>query len=81
MQSPSDKLCLGFTKNIDPADICQLSPTGQVPMSKETMNQAYLSIVESIKQKQAKLCREFMRSCDKKACITGQKYEKDEASD
>ena len=50
-------------------------------MSKEVMNKAYLSIVESIKQKQAKLCREFMRSCDKKACITGQKYEKDQASD
>jgi len=43
------------------------------------MKKAFQEITDSLKAKQAKVKREFERTIDKKAQITGQRYTKDEA--
>lgn len=43
------------------------------------MQSAYKKIVQSLTRKKIRLIRKFSVATDEKACITGQKYHKNEA--
>ena len=76
---PADKMVLAFTKDEEPGDIFKIQASDQKATDKQAMLDSYEKILNSIKEKQEKLQREFKRSYDKKAALTGQKYLKEDA--
>lgn len=68
---PADKMVLAFTKDEEPGDMFKINPADQKSTDKQAMQDCYEKILESIKMKQEKLQREFKRSYDKKAALTG----------
>ena len=76
-QAAADRLALAHTNNEEPASIYKFNGhTMNVSTSKSlnqesVMNGVFNELIESLQNKRARLKREFERTYDKKAVITG----------